>query len=99
MCDIARLWFDPTLIEVGMCIHCCHGATARIAVVIWSVVDCGLEIVVAAHNVMALATAGEYVNEGLVWYAYWLPAWTVAMVVADVLLFRGAHRKVRGDKL
>ena len=26
-----------------------------------------------------------------------LPAWTLAMVAADVMLFRGAHRKVSSD--
>ena len=73
----------------------CRGANARIAVVIWSVVDCCLETVVAVLNVVALAGGGKSVSEGVVWYAYWLPVWTVLMIVADVLLLRGAHRKVR----
>ena len=80
-----------------MCSIFCHGANARISVVIWSVVDCGLETVVTVLNVMALASGGDSVDEGVVWYAYWLPAWTVVMIVADVSLFRGAHKKVSLD--
>ena len=80
-----------------MCSLICHGANARIAVVIYAVVDCGLEAVVAVLNAMALVSGADAVDGRIVWYAYWLPAWTLAMVAADVLLFRGAHRKVSSE--
>ena len=80
-----------------MCSLICHGANARIAVVIYAVVDCGLEAVVAVLNAMAIVSGAASVDGRIVWYAYWLPAWTLAMVAADVMLFRGAHRKVSSD--